>query len=664
MIPAHPEVTVEGNLDGNKIAMSLDENATAHLMSVLTDLYSDPEAAVIREYSVNARDSHTEAGQTRPIEVQTPGTFSQDFIVRDFGIGLSVDEITEIYSKYGASTKRGTDEQTGMLGLGCKSALTYAPTFTVTAVKHGVKVTVLVAKNAQGIGVMEVVDTVSTDEHNGVEIRIPTKHGNNLAEKANDFFRFWEKGTVLVNGKEPKHIEGIEIEPGILLSNDLDEDTLLMGGVAYPVREKNAYRYERPLGLNTTGKFLVTAPIGSVNFTPAREELHFTNKTRAYIESVKKGLKGKVEKKANADIAACQTHAEAFSEAQRWKKALGWNSSAWAFSYKGVAIPERFDGEFTVVSARYGYGRRGTHKTRSLSAEELASSLIITDFTADKPTPTQRKKADLYIEDNALDLDRLVFVKASTMTNQWVQINVVPLDTIKAVKIPSSPKVGTPGSTRTHPYDLLNEHGSTVETSAIKNKVVYGSPSDWKGDNSRLYMKNLYTYFHGIGYDVVVIAKNRWEKFERDFPTAVRIDRFLQNAYDTARDTLSESGLVLAKASDTDVEIARAVAKTGIVLNDPALVTFANHVTDATAIAEVKALNKIVQGAQNIGLSHRGWRSGSLVHMTSLTTTLSTSAATVYKGYGLCYRGDSRSDATHFALYINAVHAATNKEIS
>ena len=38
--------------------MSIDQSALSHIMNVLTDLYADPELAVIREYSSNALDSH------------------------------------------------------------------------------------------------------------------------------------------------------------------------------------------------------------------------------------------------------------------------------------------------------------------------------------------------------------------------------------------------------------------------------------------------------------------------------------------------------------------------------------------------------------------------------------------------------------------------------
>lgn len=64
MIPERTGVTVDSTVQGEDVAMSIDQSALAHIMNVLTDLYVDPELAVIREYSTNALDSHI-AGYNR-----------------------------------------------------------------------------------------------------------------------------------------------------------------------------------------------------------------------------------------------------------------------------------------------------------------------------------------------------------------------------------------------------------------------------------------------------------------------------------------------------------------------------------------------------------------------------------------------------------------------
>src|SRR3954462_183715 len=129
---------VTSTLEGEKIAMGISKENMGMVMTILTDLYSNPVLAVIREYSTNALDAQIEAGVDRPIEVTLPGPLSPFFKVRDYGDGLNEDDIRDIYSQYGTSTKRASNDVVGMLGLGCKSALTYTDQFTVTGIKNGV----------------------------------------------------------------------------------------------------------------------------------------------------------------------------------------------------------------------------------------------------------------------------------------------------------------------------------------------------------------------------------------------------------------------------------------------------------------------------------------------------------------------------------------------
>ena len=98
--------------------MSIDPSGMAHVMSILTNLYADAPLAVLREYATNARDSHVAAGTDRPIEVDLPSDLNPTLVIRDFGVGLSEAEIIDVYARYGASTKRDTNDQVGAFGLG------------------------------------------------------------------------------------------------------------------------------------------------------------------------------------------------------------------------------------------------------------------------------------------------------------------------------------------------------------------------------------------------------------------------------------------------------------------------------------------------------------------------------------------------------------------
>ena len=119
----------------NTVSFGIKEDGFAHIFNVLRNqLYSDKYKAVLREYSTNGVDAHVEAGiPERPIEVTLPTLLSPLLKIRDFGSALTEQEVHEIYAFYGESTKRNTNSQTGMLGIGSKSAFAYGDNFVITS---------------------------------------------------------------------------------------------------------------------------------------------------------------------------------------------------------------------------------------------------------------------------------------------------------------------------------------------------------------------------------------------------------------------------------------------------------------------------------------------------------------------------------------------------
>jgi hypothetical protein len=103
--------------------------------AVIDGIYGDKVRAPIREYCTNAYDAHLAAGKGDvPFDVQLPSRFDLTFRVRDYGIGMSHDEIMGLYSTMFASSKRDSNDQVGMIGLGSKSA---SPTPTSSPSRPG-----------------------------------------------------------------------------------------------------------------------------------------------------------------------------------------------------------------------------------------------------------------------------------------------------------------------------------------------------------------------------------------------------------------------------------------------------------------------------------------------------------------------------------------------
>lgn len=663
MRPTQRVHTVEGNLDAQVIEMGIDENARAHIMSVLTNLYSDTEAAVIREYSCNARDSHIEAGNSAPIEITLPTTFAHDFIVRDYGIGLSIDEISAIYSRYGASTKRGTNEQTGMLGLGCKSGLTYAPSFQVTSWKHGVKTQVLVSLNADGVGVMEVVDTCASDEPTGVEIRIPVQARNSFAQKVKDFFQFWPEGSVLVNGEAPKRISGTWISDEFLITNEVSNDIIVMGGVSYPA---SVNRWDFPLSKNVSGHVVHFAEIGTVNFTPSREELMFTARTKGYIVEAAEAFQNALMDAYQRDLSTVTSHSEAFILANKWRRI----SNSLDITYKGETVPQYFtpngqEKAFVYDPNGWSRSKRGSvNETRSVTGDHLSNGIVVTGTTVQAISLGIKDRVEKWANDNGIEFDAVVFCKTA-FGQPWVKpLATVDYATIKAVKVPRAQATTTATSTRLHPYDLLQSDGSLVETANISQKVVYGSPTDLP-NNHRGYVTGireaLFSLMDDLGYQVVLIGKNRWDKFQRDFPHAQRVDIFIKAHYNSMLDAQDEGEIIRRNFTDEDRMMSDFLYPSHEEILDPNLARRVRLASDPDVVEKMREFDKTRQRIRKAGLTtfDRPGYTPQPEHMTTLDIRTASddprSRNTLLTDYPMCYAQGSKFLAHHIA-YINAVH--------
>lgn len=101
-------------------------------------IYKHKIRAIVREVACNANDAHIVSGQTKPWVIQSPTELDSRFIVRDFGPGLSHEDMTTVYTRYFESTKSEDSAQTGAFGLGAKSPFAYTNTFSVTSYHEGI----------------------------------------------------------------------------------------------------------------------------------------------------------------------------------------------------------------------------------------------------------------------------------------------------------------------------------------------------------------------------------------------------------------------------------------------------------------------------------------------------------------------------------------------
>jgi hypothetical protein len=555
MIPTKTrELDVTSTLEGREIGMTIDENSLQHIMAVLTDLYSDPLLAIVREYSTNARDAHIAAGKDDdPIEVYTPTALSPSLRIIDHGVGLSADDIENIYSKYGASTKTHSNDFNGVLGLGCKSALTYTSQFTVVGTKDGVRTTVSVSRDEEGVGTMTVLDQVDVYDDDGVEIQIAIKQDDrhSLLEKAEEFFRYWEPGTVLLNNKEPEYLEGMQIGEHLTLErveNRWDAQNLLvMGGVAYPI-EQSSFQ------LPDYYRIVARVPNGAVHFTPSREALNYTTRTKEVITQLVATFKADLEDSVTKEIEAQPTKHDAVQAAVRWISVLPTHLRGSKFTYKGLELPAEVsvDGGASntwIVSKgkeeKDWLGKRqrvGAHsRVSSMSISSIPDCIFVTDFMRTF-TPTVKHKLWEWCDQNGRDKPEHFVMTGAAPTSPWIdpsQIISWPND-VEPIKLPRYQNMTrTPGITTRRlkgSYDLYTNDadGRKVMTEveaddiAAMDKPIYyyeagkGGAGSWARTLGKLVDDYVLVYF----------TQRRTNKFLRSFPDAQPVQPFIREGCD------------------------------------------------------------------------------------------------------------------------------------
>ena len=139
-------------------------------------MYSRPIYVICQEIMSNSRDANREMGRGHvPVEVILPNKWSDQIQFKDNGRGITPDRMENVYLKYGNSTKRDDNSQTGGFGLGAKTPFAYTETFniiTTTTEPDGKnkKRTYIAYVDTTQLGCVSLVSEQDTDEPTGTII--------------------------------------------------------------------------------------------------------------------------------------------------------------------------------------------------------------------------------------------------------------------------------------------------------------------------------------------------------------------------------------------------------------------------------------------------------------------------------------------------------------
>ena len=402
MKPIPIELEHEGdNLGELTIDMAVGENEHGHIMNVLSTLYPHPKEAVVREYPSNARDAHDEAGQTRPVEVLTPTILDPYLVIKDWGTGMSLEDVQNVYSKYGVSTRRHTDTATGTLGLGSKSAFTYCDDWQMISRKDGMKVICQMHRTPpMGLPKIDILFHGPTDEENGTEVRIPELVEGDFDEDIKKFFKYWREGEVLIDGKPPEQIQGRWLGDNILIREperdrwgdprQVQDDVIVMGGVPYPVPSEKALFIQpalptqrakyRPQGRRLS--LVCWVKMGSVGFAPSRESLYYDTHTEKTLETLRTEIQERIRFLMEQEIHQAPSAWDALAATKRWIDSgqIFVDNPTW----KGHSIPYEwtFPGwEMTISdqwTSRYVHEKQKTARFSGINGKKWSFDELMT----------------------------------------------------------------------------------------------------------------------------------------------------------------------------------------------------------------------------------------------------------------------------------------------
>ena len=276
MITSSENSSLDTNLA--KSNFSIEMNGT--MFSMLSkNVYNDIILAPMREWSTNAVDACLAADTEVRFEVMLPTAESPTFSVRDYGTGLTEEEVTTLFATFGASTKRDSNKFNGTFGIGRMSALAYTTQFSVETFLDGTHSTFLVTTQ-DSIPQMIKLGSTTTTEDNGLKLSLSVEPRDieKFTRRARKLYRYFDHKPTLnvsLDLSLPKGIQGTDwfIDNS---GTSYSSPVAVMGNVAYEIDTNHA---------RIPYAHVVSVPLGALSITPGRETLNYDDVT---VETLQK----------------------------------------------------------------------------------------------------------------------------------------------------------------------------------------------------------------------------------------------------------------------------------------------------------------------------------------------------------------------------------------
>lgn len=330
----------------------------AKMFGFLSDkIYSNPLLAIVRELSTNARDSQvSNKNEDVPFHVHLPTRNTPTFYIRDFGTGMSEQTISDVYRKYGSSTKDTSNDFTGCLGLGSKTPFCYhTKSFTIDNWYGGVHTIYRCYIGDDGTPACDKLLEEFSSEPTGLKVSVSIKLSDieTVKQYARDVYAHFpvkpinKSDTLYSKETFPSPIYISSYKNCKIRANG--NPRVIMGCVAYNL-DTDKINQHYIAGLD------IYVSTGEVSFTIGREELQYDKKTVAVLSKYIDDFIEECVKDIQAKIDSCKNYHEACVLAAQLK--LPYKTNTTNFKYNGIHIETGYK-YITVagVKRRVGFRR-------------------------------------------------------------------------------------------------------------------------------------------------------------------------------------------------------------------------------------------------------------------------------------------------------------------
>ena len=300
-----------------------DVAGLANMFHILRNkTYKNKILAPLREYSTNAYDAHVDAGiKDKPIEVSLPHIENPELSIRDFGKGLSEDEIENIYCNYGTSTKATSNDFVGQFGIGSKSGFSYGDSFTIISRRNGLKTIYSAYIDETRLGTISKLIEEDCTEPSGLEIKISVNEDDihTFAREAAILFSYFKTEPTIIAPDNIKEYynNNKPTNPDVKFFGDdwkltgTGRSVVIMGNVGYQISSSGLSDIFHHLKQLLDCGIIFEFNIGDVDITSSREDVEYTEKTQNVVAQKLAEIYDIIKKQIESEVVGAQNVIEA-----------------------------------------------------------------------------------------------------------------------------------------------------------------------------------------------------------------------------------------------------------------------------------------------------------------------------------------------------------------